>query len=961
MTTKKLLSLIVVGLVSVFTARAQVFIFNDAMFAGRMSAIKVSVQDSLTREPISYASVYVIPVKDTTITNFTLTDAKGEAKLEEVPYGNYVFRVEMMGYKPFVKERYFRERTVDLGTIFLDIDEQYLNEAVVSDIGNPIVIKQDTVEFSAASFRAGSNAMLKDLLRRMPGMEITEEGKVRFNGEDIDKLTVGGRTFFFNDQSTALNNLPAAIVDKVRIIDQKSESSRASGIDDGSREKVLDVGLKKEYEKGWFGNIAVKGGTTLESGSDEMHDDRGLLYSASALASAYTEKDQVTVVANGQNVNDSPAMIIISYDGKPRNFEPGLTANAQTGVNVNTSRIKGTESTASVNYRYGDSKSGSRRERTTHQPDGSDLLTLQDKDGRQFSNNLSTNLEIKREKGKVWFHFRPGFGHDKTNTHNSGSVETFREGTALNRSENDTRSIDITNRTNTRADIAFREIGGKKGRILRLAGTFGYDESTGESDEYTHLTAGGNEEFRNLHYDIRSYDLGGSASLSYTEPLGSKWVLSANAGLSASSSQEIRDAKEMDRFNDYYSSERQTRYFSQEYGMTAQYKFGSSNWITLGTTVNGILNETYSRSYSISDTTGKDEWIWSVMPTLRFQYSKGYHRLNITLNGSANRPSAWRMLPVLDVSNAASLSLGNIYLQPYTRSNLSGSWYRNDRQRFSNLMVMLSSSMTMRSIVSARWYDEDGIQYAIPVNAQKPTLNGYVMVNYTTPLDAQKEWSLTLGSSINYTASNSYQARGTLPGLDKETFDYTAFMNDFWGDADGSRFYSGQSGFSESRTQNFSPGVNLQVKYNKPRYQISASAGTTGQLARYSVDPKANRNTADTRFSVRGSYTTKHDFEFNSDVTYRMYSGYADGYGKPEWAWNGEISRNIGAFNLSIKVNDILNQTRSLSRTVAENYEEDSYRLVMGRYLLFGLKWNFGKMNATHNQRAQRAAMNMAF
>ena len=152
---------------------------------------------------------------------------------------------------------------VDLGAIKLQADEKYLEAAVVSDVGNPIVVKKDTVEFNASSFQVGTNAMLKDLLKRMPGMEITDDGKVKFNGRAIDKLTVGGRTFFFDDQSTALNNLPASVVDKVRVIDRESESTRATGLQDGNREKVLDVGLKKEYEKGWFGNAGVKGGTTF--------------------------------------------------------------------------------------------------------------------------------------------------------------------------------------------------------------------------------------------------------------------------------------------------------------------------------------------------------------------------------------------------------------------------------------------------------------------------------------------------------------------------------------------------------------------------------------------------------------------------------------------------------------------------------------------------------------------------
>ncbi|MBO7552136.1 MAG: carboxypeptidase regulatory-like domain-containing protein, partial [Fibrobacter sp.] len=244
------------------TSQAQVIIYNENVSQARMGEIKATVVDSLTNEPVPFASVYVIPSKDTTITNFTLSDAKGEAKLDEVPFGSYVFHVEMMGYKPFVKERYFRDQQVDMGTIRMQVDQLFLQAATITDVGNPIIIKKDTVEFNASSFRVGANAMLKDLLLRMPGMEITEDGKVKFNGKEIDKITVGGRTFFFDDQSTALNNLPAAVVDKIRVIDRESEQTRASGIQDGDKERVLDVGLKKEYEKGWFGNLGVKGGTT---------------------------------------------------------------------------------------------------------------------------------------------------------------------------------------------------------------------------------------------------------------------------------------------------------------------------------------------------------------------------------------------------------------------------------------------------------------------------------------------------------------------------------------------------------------------------------------------------------------------------------------------------------------------------------------------------------------------------
>ena len=397
---RKIISIISLCLCLGLSARAQVFIINDNVFQERMGTVKTTVLDSLTNEPVGFASVYVIPSKDTTITNFTLTDAKGEAKLEEVPYGSYVFHVEMMGYKPFVKERYFREREVDMGTIRLQQDELFLQAATVTDVGNPIVVKKDTVEFNASSFRVGANAMLKDLLQRMPGMEITEDGKVKFNGEEIDKLTVGGRTFFFNDQSTALNNLPASVVDKIRVIDRESEATRASGIQDGSREKVLDVALKKEYEKGWFGNVGLKGGTTLgkKDGADVLRDNRGLLWNGNALVSAYSEKDQLTVIANGQNINDSNVVVVMmDEDGAQTSANQGLSTAAQLAVNANTSRIKDVETTVSVNYKYTDTDSGTRADRTTYQDDGN-LSSTTENSGKSYASGVTTNLEFEKKE-----------------------------------------------------------------------------------------------------------------------------------------------------------------------------------------------------------------------------------------------------------------------------------------------------------------------------------------------------------------------------------------------------------------------------------------------------------------------------------------------------------------------------------------------------------------------------------
>ena len=480
---KKLLPilLLLIGI----NAHAQVIILNESMFQDRMTEIRASVVDSLTNEPVAFASVYVIPAKDTTITNFTLTNDKGEAKLEEVPFGQYTLHIEMMGFKPFVKNRYFREGVTELGTVKLQQDEQYLKAAVINEVGNPILVKKDTVEFNASSFRVGTNAMLKDLLKRMPGMEITDDGKVKFNGEEIDKITVGGRTFFFNDQSTALNNLPASVVDKVRVIDRDSEQARATGLQDGQKEKILDVGLKKEYEKGWFGNVAAKGGATVAAAkTDEpLRDNRGFLFGANALLSAYNEKDQVTVIANGQNVDDS-GMVFIVADGDNNwiSSAQGLSTSAQAAVNANTSRIKDVETTVGVNGKYTDTDSGTQASRTTFQADG-DLLSKNENKGKQYGSSVTANAEMKKETGKIWFHVRPNFTHGRTEGFTNGNSQVTREGTWINSATSSTHSLNRTNEGELSGDVLFRELGGKKERSLVLSAEGSLQADKGNSEK----------------------------------------------------------------------------------------------------------------------------------------------------------------------------------------------------------------------------------------------------------------------------------------------------------------------------------------------------------------------------------------------------------------------------------------------------------------------------------------------
>lgn len=168
-------------------------------------------------------------------------------------------------------------------------DDKVLKAASVSAVGTPMEMKGDTLIYNASSFRVMSNDNLADLLKKMPGVEVGEDGTVKVNGKEVSKITVGGRTFFLGDNKATLDNLPAKIVDKVKVIDKESESAEFTGIK-GEKEKVMDVELKEEYKSGWFGNAKLSGGTTAYGKDGNGFKEKRICSSAARLWSRPTER-----------------------------------------------------------------------------------------------------------------------------------------------------------------------------------------------------------------------------------------------------------------------------------------------------------------------------------------------------------------------------------------------------------------------------------------------------------------------------------------------------------------------------------------------------------------------------------------------------------------------------------------------------------------------------------------------
>lgn len=929
--------------------------------------VKLTLKDAQTDEPLPWVSVYLTNAGDTTITNFALSDEKGNVKLKDVPAGKYELNAELIGYLPYKKEHTFKGWQADLGIIKLKENPEFIDAASISAVGNPVVIKKDTIEYNASSFKVGENAMLEDLLKRMPGMEVSSDGTVKVNGEQVDKITVGGKTFFFNDPTVAVKNLPAKIVNKIRVIDKDKDEAAFTGVSTKEdKEKVMDVELKEEYKKGWFGNAKAGGGSTLTGkAEDPLTDGRGALYNANVMMSAYGEKDQLVLLGNALNVDESEEQMYVfrgaSQMGGVLNGIGGLTTSRLAGANYNTSRIPGMDTDASVTYKYNAKDNATRSFRTSLRQDAPDLLTESSvlNGGKEDAVSIALQLKNKNTK-KAYFNLNPWFSYsDGYSTNSSRSASDDASGNRLNSSESDVLKKIKSFSTIVQLHGGLKDIGDKKGRsvVLSLSTEMRFDD--GSRNENSETVIGENVQLKNLLYDIDNDYKGFSGRASYTEPLGKRWRLRLMAESKYISRSDVQDAFRPDGSeDDYYSSYSRNNYLANR-GML-QFQFSTDTTeLNLGLTCTVYRNETSARSLGVESVTGKDEWRADFAPAVNWRYKAGNSNLMILYSANTNQASNSKLKPVLDISNPVRITAGNVYLGPALQHTAYINYRFNNREKFTYFGLSMSANLTQREEVDAVWFDSDGVRYSVPVNAKKPNMFIYFYPSFNQPFGKNRHFTLSMSGSLNYNRNISYQAVSQLDGLDVDAFDYYEFMSGFYGNSRGDRFYSGESGFRESTTSVFSWDLTAKLKYSIDKFDVTAGYMVSNDNSRYSINKDAGL--CSWRHSAFADllYQPGKGWEFSTKLSYNFFRGYSSGYGDPEWRWNISAGKSIKAFTLSLRVQDVLNQSRNLRQRVTNEYLEDVYSKILGRYFIASVAFNFGKMNAGKNAKVRDAMFNM--
>ncbi len=328
----------------------------------RRQTIHGNILDADVKEPLDLVTIQMFraTTNDSSFVTGTVSNDRGAFSIDVPSNGTFRLRFTSMGYKRLDREVLLRKnQSADLGNILLEPDSKMLQEAVITRQAAQVVVKKDTLVYNPEAYRTPEGSPIEELIKRMPGAEVDEDGNITINGKQVKKILLDGKEFMLGDVETALKNIPVSIIQNVKFYDQQSDQARITGIEDGNKETVLDFTIKKGMNRGYMTNLDIAGGTK------ELYATRGM-------GSSFTDKTRFVLMGNANNKEENAGW----WNRR------GQNTNKMLGTNFNYDDNEKLKFDFSIrwNHRTGDNRNDNSRENFYSQ------------DSKTFSNSHSKNL-----------------------------------------------------------------------------------------------------------------------------------------------------------------------------------------------------------------------------------------------------------------------------------------------------------------------------------------------------------------------------------------------------------------------------------------------------------------------------------------------------------------------------------------------------------------------------------------
>lgn len=895
--------------------------------------ISGKIADTANKKDISNAVVAILTTGDSILYKFARTDKNGGFKINIAKPGKYILLVTHPYFADLIDEVTIPAEGVQLNTVALTSKSKLLQEIIVKS-GSAMKIRGDTTIYTADSFKVSANANVEELLKKLPGIQVDKDGKIKAMGETVEKVLVDGEEFFGDDPGMAVKNLRADAVKEVQVFDKKSDQAEFTGIDDGNTKKTINLKLKDDRKHGYFGKIDAAGGPLKNI------DDR---YNTNILLSSFKGKRKLTgFVLNGNTGQDGLSwQDSEKYGGENDNFSMNMdddgnmsfmwnggSGDDEPYVNTQNGYIKNTNAGLQYSNKWNDKQTfniSPKYNSQLYDNTNSRFTQTQYKDS-VLNENSFTNTSVNRWNFKTNASFdikldsnntlkltaRANFYHTESGEQ-STSATTGETGTLKNTTN---RSLKVnTDKQSYSGTLLFKHRFKKARRTFSINTDWNLLNNSGDnylnSDNQIYLDGAPSslQKINQFKQSDRSTQRL-SASLIYTEPLNKNYSLEVSHQLTTNNGNNDLLTYGYSNFTGKYDVivDSLSNKFEQKITVNRpglkisystkkiKYNFGSA----FGFTHFDLMDKSYDKDYIRNYT--------NFFPTASFTYSyKANHDLRFNYNGNTNQPTIDQLQPLRNNDNYFNQYIGNPDLKPsFTNSfRLSHNSYNflKELNTYQSFNIRTVNNAISNSIVTDL---NSGKTIVKPVNTDgNISFNFYGGVWYKL-----KKINMQVGLNPNVGYNKNVSILNNLENISKT-------LNS------GVSLY-----LSKSKDKKYDFTFENSFNYNR---NVSSQNTTIRKFNTNNI-----RVDATVYYKKTWSITTDYNFfirqktiDFQDNLTNQL--------------WNARLQHTFkkDEFTAYIMVRDILNQNTSIERNFYNNTLTEERNDRLKRYGMIGFTWNF--------------------
>ena len=889
------------------------------------------VIDETTGQPLDAATVYLESTDNNLIT-YSISNQQGEFELVFTTRHNTVnFYISYSGYAPVNREIRLDKPEIDLGKLLLKIQVEELEGVEIIGERVPVTIKKDTLEFNADSFKTRPDANVEELLKQLPGIEVDSNGKILVNGKEVNNVLVNGKPFFGNDPTIATKNLPKEIVDKIQITDTKTETEEFTGKQSTSDTKTVNITIKEDKNKGYFGRLTAGYGT----------DER---YQLSGITNYFNDAQRFSLLASANNINSPGFSFDEIYDmvgggrgrggrrsGSSRSgafslasgFGEGITTSSNIGGSFTDTFKDKTEVSADYFYSNSNSYNDTKLSRENILPDESYFVnSTTGFNGVTDSHKVTTRFEFEIDS-TFKIILSPQFGLTQITSENTSQEVSLNDnGELINRGEannrNHTEEKSFSNELEAIKKLSNRghyiKIGFRNSNNINAGTNFINNENEvyGDNAELVYL---------NQIADIHTRSDSWLGDIEFRQPLADNLFLDLSYSYNSRNTHNERIVNDYEQATSMYtaynaslSSDFNTKNNQQrpEVGLnfeTDKWVIGfNAGWVNTTLKNNDRLqNLAFLKTFDNVLFGGNINYNFGQRKRIRFDY-----------NASLNIPSATQLQPINDVSDPLNTISGNPNLEPGISHNFYINYNNYDWKNRSGIFIYGNGMIQKSRIINSTFTDEDYLRRTTFVNVDG---------NYSASLGAS--WSKQIKKDSLYTLRLQ-------PGINS-SFNNNVSLNN------GVEFTA----------QSFMVTPSVRINYNyKEVLEISPSYSIMLNTTSYSLDRFDNASFTTHNASLRTTTFWPKNVIWGNDITYSYNGNVRDNFDKSAVFWN--MSLGVNVFNdsgiLKVLAYDLLNQNINTVRVATEDYIQDAQGTVLQQYFMLSFTWKFDKFGLNKNK-----------